>query len=71
MQLRGRHDDRVEHVDDAALVNDVVKVHEELGKRAEQHLRIQQDAELSEKNYVDELRKCPLVYIHGSSFKVV
>ena len=48
MQLRGRHDDRVEHVDDATLVDDVVKVHEELGKRAEQHLGIEQDAELSE-----------------------
>ena len=30
VQLRGRHDDRVEHVDDATLVDDVVKIHEEL-----------------------------------------
>ena len=51
MELRGCHDDRVEHVDDAALVDYVIKVHEEFGKRAKQHLGIQQNAELSEKAF--------------------
>ena len=34
VELRGRHDDGVEHVNDAALVDDVVKVHEEFGNRS-------------------------------------
>ena len=52
MELRRGHDDRVKHVDNAALVDDVIEVHEEFGKSSKEHLGVQQNAELSERRYV-------------------
>ena len=49
MELRRSHDDRVKHVDNAALVNEVIEVHEEFGKSAKEHLGVQQNAQLSER----------------------